>query len=228
MNRNNLAWLLFFAKPQTLCLVCMTLAQVNLQGNESWYDQKLEGWYYFEDSKPTQEKEPAIKAKTPEEAAKLAEQEKQKLKAVYGMLSDKQVLRYFHESVKKEGNAAHLLLQRLECRLDNIVYKLKFASTIFQAQQMVAHGHILVNGKKVDVRSFLVKPGMTISVKEKSKNMKGLKECVENTSRTVPEYLSLDEKNFSGELLSTPEADQIVLPLPINIALVCEFLAHTH
>lgn len=155
-------------------------------------------------------------------------EEKQKLKAVYGMLSDKQMLRYFHESVKKEGNAAHLLLQRLECRLDNLVYKLKLASTIFQAQQMVAHGHILVNGKKVDVRSFLVQPGMTISVKEKSKNIKGLKECVENTSRTVPEYLSLDEKNFSGQLLSTPEAEQIVLPLPINIALVCEFLAHTH
>lgn len=144
------------------------------------------------------------------------------------MLSDKQVLRYYHEAVKKEGNAAHLLLQRLECRLDNIVYKLKFASTIFQAQQLVAHGHILVDGKKVDIRSFEVKAGMTISIKEKSQNMKGLKENLENTSRTLPEYLSLDEKSFSGQLLSIPEADQIVLPLPVNISLVCEFLAHTH
>ena len=155
-------------------------------------------------------------------------EEKQKLKAVYGMLTDKQVLRYFHEAVKKEGNSAHLLLQRLECRLDNIVYKLKFGSTIFQAQQLVAHGHIQVNGKKVDIRSFEVKPGMTISVREKSRSMKGLKENIENSSRTVPDYLSLDEKSFSGQLLSTPEADQIVLPLPINISLVCEFLAHTH
>jgi len=155
-------------------------------------------------------------------------EEKQKLKAVYGMLTDKQVLRYFHESVKKEGNAAHLLLQRLECRLDNIVYKLKFASTIFQAQQLVAHGHILVNGKKVDIRSFEVKAGMTISIKEKSRNMKGLKENIENTARELPEYLSLDGGNFSGQLLSKPEADQIVLPLPINISLVCEFFAHTH
>jgi small subunit ribosomal protein S4 len=155
-------------------------------------------------------------------------EEKQKLKAVYGMLSDKQVLRYFQAAVKKEGNAAHLLLQRLECRLDNIVYKLKFASTIFQAQQLVAHGHILVDGKKVDIRSFCVQPGMTISVKEKSHNIKGLKAALENTSRTVPEYLSLDEKKFSGELLSTPGAEQITLPLPINIALVCEFLAHAH
>jgi ribosomal protein S4 len=69
---------------------------------------------------------------------------------------------------------------------------------------------------------------MTISVKEKSHNIKGLKAAIENTSRTLPEYLSLDEKKFSGKLLSTPGAEQITLPLPINIALVCEFLAHAH
>ena len=155
-------------------------------------------------------------------------EEKQKLKAVYGMLTDKQVLRYYHEAVQKEGNTAHLLLKRLECRLDNIVYKLKFGSTIFQAQQLVAHGHVLVDGKKVDIRSFEVKAGMTISIREKSQKFSWLKESVENNSRIVPEYLSLDEKNFSGQLLSVPEAEQIVLPLPINIALVCEFLAHTH
>lgn len=155
-------------------------------------------------------------------------EEKQKLKAIYGMLMDKQVLRYYHEAVKKEGNTAHLLLQRLECRLDNIVYKLKFGSTIFQAHQLISHGHVQVNGKKVDVRSFEVKAGMTISIKEKSHKLNWLKEAVENSSRTVPEYLSLDEKKFSGQLLSIPEAEQIVLPLPINIALVCEFLAHTH
>ncbi|NGX51258.1 MAG: 30S ribosomal protein S4 [Chlamydiae bacterium] len=155
-------------------------------------------------------------------------EEKQKLKAVYGMILDKQILRYYQEAVKKEGNTAHLLLQRLECRLDNIVYRLKLGSTIFQAHQLVAHGHVHVNGKKVDVRSFEVKAGMTISIREKSKSIKWIKESVENSSRTLPEYLSLDEKNLSGELISVPQADQIVLPLPINIALVCEFLAHTH
>ncbi|MCB1067427.1 MAG: conjugal transfer protein TraF [Chlamydiia bacterium] len=85
MNRKSLAWRFFFVKPQTLCLVCMTLAQFNLQGTASWYDQKFEGWYYFEDSKSPQEKEPAIKPKTPEEAAKLAELEKQKLKALLAL-----------------------------------------------------------------------------------------------------------------------------------------------
>ena len=155
-------------------------------------------------------------------------EEKQKLKAVYGMLTDKQLLRYYHESVQKQGNTAHLLLERLECRLDNIVYKLKLASTIFQAHQLVSHGHVLVDGKKVDVRSFLVKPGMTISNKKKSHNMKVVKDAVANTSREVPEYLSKDNKKMSGQLLSIPQVEQIVLPLPINIALVCEFLAHTH
>jgi len=155
-------------------------------------------------------------------------EEKQKLKAVYGMLTDKQLLLYYHESAKKVGNTAHLLLERLETRLDNIVYRLNFASTIFQAHQLVAHGHILVDGKKVDIRSFRVRPGMTISIKEKSQNMKVIKEAVANTSRTVPEYLSMDEKKMAGQLLSIPQVDQIVLPLPINIALVCEFLAHTH
>ena len=154
--------------------------------------------------------------------------EKQKLKAVYGMLTDKQLLRYYHEAVQRKGNTAHFLLERLECRLDNIVYKLNFASTIFQAHQLVGHGHVLVDGKKVDIRSFQVKSGMTISIKEKSQNMKGVKEAVANTSRTIPEYLLMDEKKFSGQLLSIPQVDQIMIPLPINIALVCEFLAHTH
>ena len=155
-------------------------------------------------------------------------EEKQKLKAAYGMITDKQLLRYYKEAVAKKGNTAHVLLERLETRLDNIVYKLKFASTVFQAHQLISHGHVLVNGKKLDIRSFHVKSGMTLSIKEKSQNIKYIKEAISNTSRTVPEYLSLDEKKFTGQLLSVPNVDQIILPLPINVALVCEFLAHTH
>jgi len=155
-------------------------------------------------------------------------EEKQKLKAVYGMILDKQMLRYYHEAVMKKGNTAHLLLQRLECRLDNIVYKLRFGHTIFQAQQLISHGHIRIDGKKVDVRSFKVNAGMTISIKDASKKLLWLQKSIENSSRPVPDYLSLDEKNFSGQLLTIPKAEEIPLPLPINIALVCEFLAHTH
>ncbi|MCK4934898.1 MAG: 30S ribosomal protein S4 [Simkaniaceae bacterium] len=154
--------------------------------------------------------------------------EKQKLSAVYGMLTLKQLLRYYHESVKKEGNTAHSLMERLECRLDQVVFKMQFATTIFHAHQLVAHGHVLVNGKKVSIRSFCVAPGMEISIKEKSHNIPSVKLAKENKSKEIPEYLSVDLDNYKGTMLSLPKYDQIILPLPINVPLVCEFLAHTH
>lgn len=155
-------------------------------------------------------------------------EEKQKLKAVYGMLSEKQLLRYFREAAEKQGNTAHLLLQRLEQRLDTLVYRLGFAATPFHAQQLVAHGHILVNGKKVDIRSYCVQPGSTISLKEKLKNNALIKQNVESGARELPEYLSFDAKSLTGTLTAAPDFEQISLPLPINVTLVCEFLAHTH
>src|ERR1700733_3126087 len=102
-------------------------------------------------------------------------EEKQKLKAIYGMISEKQLVKYYKEAARiGGGNTVNHLAEMLECRLDNVVYRLKFAGTIFGAHQLVSHGHILVDGKKVDRRSFHVKPGMVISVKEKSRNMKAI------------------------------------------------------
>ncbi len=153
--------------------------------------------------------------------------EQQKLKAVYGMLSRKQLIRYYKEAEQSKSNTPQAFMERLECRLDNVVYRLRFASTIFGAQQLVSHGHIFVDGKKVDRRSFHVRPGMVISVKPKSQNNPLIKQNIENTSRDLPEYISLDEGKFSGTLASVPHTDQIPLPLPINIPLICEFLAHS-
>jgi small subunit ribosomal protein S4 len=153
--------------------------------------------------------------------------EQQKLKAVYGMITRKQLVRYYKEASLSKENTPQAFIERLECRLDNVVYRLKFGNTIFAAQQLVAHGHILVNGKKVDRRSFLVLPGMKISVKPKSQQLTAVKSSQENASRALPEYLSLDEANFSGELLVPPALDQIPFPLPINVPLICEYLAHT-
>lgn len=152
-------------------------------------------------------------------------EEKQKLRAVYGMISQKQLLKYFKEATRKPGKTADLFLIELETRLDIVVYRLKFASTIFAAQQLVSHGHILVNGKRVDRRSFRVKPGMTISIREKSQKNTLIAQSIES-SREVPEYLTLDAAKFSGEFMQIPEADQIPIP-EINVPLVCEFLAHT-
>ena len=155
-------------------------------------------------------------------------EEQQKLKAVYGMLTQKQLVRYYKEAVNSKANTPQAFIERLECRLDNVVYRMKFGNTIFAAQQLVAHGHILVNGKKVDRRSFFVRPGMTISVKQKSQNMPLIKEAMASGARDIPEYVSVDPTQLSGQVLSTPHADQIPFPLPLNIPLICEFLAHTN
>lgn len=156
-------------------------------------------------------------------------EEKQKLKACYGMLLEKQLVKAFKEVATKKGSVAQMFLERFECRLDNMVYRMGFAKTIFAAQQLVAHGHVLVNGKKVDRRSFFLRPGMQVSLKEKSKNIQAVKEALESKDEsTLPSYISLDKANFKGELISSPEQDQIesVLPLPVNVSVVCEFLSH--
>ncbi len=153
--------------------------------------------------------------------------ERQKLKAVYGMLSQKQLVNAYKKALTRKGHTATLFLEHLECRLDNLVYRFRFASSIFGAQQLVSHGHVHVDGKKVDRRSFLVKPGMTVSIRSSSRQMKPVLIAQENISREIPGYLALAEDKFSGQLLTAPQLDQVPLPIPINIPLVCEFISHT-
>ncbi len=154
-------------------------------------------------------------------------QEKQKLKAIFGMISEKQLVNYYRKAVKEKGAPADNLARMLESRLDNVVYRLKLAPSIFAAQQLVAHGHVQVNGKKVDIRSFQVKPGMTISIREKSRNMPIIKSSIEDSSREIPSYYSLSAKDFSGQLLSVPTPADIPTPIEVDYLVVCEFLAHT-
>jgi len=154
-------------------------------------------------------------------------EEKQKLKAIYGMLSEKQLVGYYKKALQLAGNTAQNFAELLECRLDNIVYRLKFANTIFGAHQLVSHGHILVDGKKVDRRSFQVKPGMVVSIREKSRNMKAVVEAQDNPNRSVPEFLSHDKGNFSGQLLAKPAIEQMPWPVEIKLPDICDFLAHT-
>jgi small subunit ribosomal protein S4 len=153
-------------------------------------------------------------------------EEKQKLKAAYGMISEAQLRRYFGEAARRHQNTPELLIQRLECRLDNIVYRLRLAPTIFAAQQLVSHGHVSVNGKKVDIRSFEVRPGMEISIREKTKQNKIVSESVKNANRSLPEYLELNEGTMTGKLLSLPTLGSIPTPLEINVPMICDFIAH--
>ncbi len=152
--------------------------------------------------------------------------EKQKLKAAFGMLTETQLVKYYKEAARHHKNTPELLLQMLECRLDNVIYRLKFASTIFQAQQLVSHGHVYVNGRRVDRRSFQVVPGMVITIKEKSRKSKFVQQAIEGASRSVPAYLSQDAANFTGQLLALPSLAEIPLPLEVDIPMVCDFLAH--
>ena len=154
--------------------------------------------------------------------------ERQKLKAVYGLISQRQLVNTYKKALIRSGNTAHNFIDQLECRLDNIVYRLRFASSIFAAQQLVSHGHILVDGRKVDRRSFLVRPGMLVSIKPASCQIKAILVAQGTTNREIPEYLSLESDGHSGKLVTIPQMDQIPIPIPINIPLVCEFLAHTN
>lgn len=156
-------------------------------------------------------------------------EEKQKLKACYGMILEKQLVKAFKEVAAKQGNVTKMFLERFECRLDNMVYRMGFAKTIFAAQQLVSHGHVLVNGKRVDRRSFFLRPGMQVSLKEKSRKLRSVQESLEaKEESSLPSYISLDKANYKGELLVSPEQDQIEaqLPLPVNVSVVCEFLSH--
>lgn len=154
-------------------------------------------------------------------------EEKQKLKAIYGMLSEKQLVKYYKEALRIPGNTAENLAEMLECRLDTMVYRLKFGNTIFAAQQLVSHGHVLVNGKKVDRRSFQVKPGMTISIREKSRKVKAIGEAIDSPMREIPAYLTLDKEGMSGQLMAKPLQEQMPWPIELRLPEICDFLAHS-
>ncbi|MGG3955778.1 30S ribosomal protein S4 [Bhargavaea massiliensis] len=146
-------------------------------------------------------------------------QEKQKLRHMYGV-NERQFRKTFEEAGKMPGKHGENFLILLESRLDNLVYRLGFARTRRQARQLVNHGHILVDGSRVDIPSYRVKPGQTISVREKSRNLQIIKEALE-VNNFVPDYLTLDADKLEGTYTRLPERSE--LPAEINEALIVEF-----
>lgn len=147
--------------------------------------------------------------------------EKQKVKFIYGIL-EKQFHRYYVMATKKHGVTGEMLLQLLERRLDNVVFRLGFAKTRDEARQMVSHGHIIVNGAKVDIPSYLVKVGDVISIKEKSKTSTGIKLILaKNGDRAVPAWLEIDRDNFTGKVVALATKADIDYPVQEN--LIVEF-----
>lgn len=145
--------------------------------------------------------------------------EKQKIRFTYG-ISEKQLKKTFEKAGKLDGIHGENMLKLLESRLDNIVYRMGIASTRRAARQFVNHGHVNVNGKKVDIPSYQVKPGDVISVRENSKEHKAMKETLENINRNV-EYVSFDKNKLEGTYLRYPERSE--LSQEINESLVVEF-----
>jgi small subunit ribosomal protein S4 len=144
--------------------------------------------------------------------------EKQKAKFVYAVM-EKQFRKLYEEASRKEGVTGLNLLQYLERRLDNVVYRMGFASTRRQARQVVSHGHIAVNGRKVNIASYRVKAGDVVSVIENSKNLDIIKSSIEEA--TAPAWIELDKANFAGKILQNPTKDD--MDFEIDEALIVEF-----
>jgi len=139
--------------------------------------------------------------------------EKQKLRRVYGMLEG-QFRRTFDEANRRKGVTGENLLQLLELRLDNVVFSLGFATSRTQARQLLRHGHVLVDGRRVNIPSFRVKPGMEISLREKSRKLAQIEEAVDFAQgRGVPAWLELDAANLTGKVVEAPSREDIRFPI---------------
>ena len=145
--------------------------------------------------------------------------EKQKAKFVYGVV-EKQFYKLYEEASRKDGVTGENLVQYLERRLDNVVYRLGFVKTRKQARQVVSHGHILINGKRVNIASYRVKAGDVVAIAEASKNIAIIKEAVEE-GKSVPSWLEMDAAKFAGKVIQNPNRD--VVDFELNEALIVEF-----
>ena len=150
---------------------------------------------------------------------------KQKLKGYYGNLTEKQFKSTYQEAARRKGNASENLIALLESRLDAIVYRAKFVPTVFAARQFVNHGHVLVNGKRVNIASYRCKVGDVVSVRERSRNMALVLEAIQSGERDVPDYIEVDGKGLSAKFIRTPDLAEVPYPVKMEPNLIVEFYA---
>ena len=150
---------------------------------------------------------------------------KQKLKGYYGNLTEKQFSRIYTEAARRKGNTSENLIGLLESRLDAVVYRSKFVPTPFAARQFVNHGHVLVNGKRVNIASYVCKVGDVISVRERSRNMALVLEALQSQERDTPDYLEVDAKGMAAKYVRVPELAEVPYPVKMEPNLVIEFYA---
>ena len=150
-------------------------------------------------------------------------QAKQRLKFYYGNMNERQFRNVYRKALQKKGNTTENLVGYLESRLDTIIYRAKFATTVFSARQLINHGHVRVNGKKVNIPSYLVKSEDTVDIKEKSKDMTVIAGSLVSKEREVPEYIQMDEKNRKAKLIRVPKFSEIPYPTIMEPNLVIEY-----
>ena len=147
----------------------------------------------------------------------------QKLKAYYGNINERQFRNIYRKALSKRGDTTENLIALLESRLDTVIYRGKFAPTVFAARQLINHGHIKVNKKKVNISSYLVKETDVIEIREKSKKLNVIDGAMQSKERDVPEYIQLDDKNKSVKLVRIPKFAEVPYPVIMEPSLVIEY-----
>jgi small subunit ribosomal protein S4 len=148
---------------------------------------------------------------------------KQKLKGYYANIGERQFRRLYEEAARRKGDTGENLIELLERRLDAVVYRMKFVMTPFAARQFVNHGHIRVNGKRVNIASYQVKDGDTIEVKDKSKQLVVVLEATKSPERDVPDYIEVDHDKMRGRFVRAPKLADVPYPVSMEPNLVVEF-----
>ncbi|MDD2324969.1 MAG: 30S ribosomal protein S4 [Alphaproteobacteria bacterium] len=148
---------------------------------------------------------------------------KQRLRGYYGNIGEKQFHRYYEEAMRRKGDNGENLIQLLERRLDAVVYRMKFSATVFGSRQLVNHGHVMVNGKRVNISSYQVKEGDVIELRGKAKQMATVLIAAELTERDVPDYITVDHKEMKGTFVRVPSMDEVPYPVQMEPNLVVEY-----
>ena len=148
---------------------------------------------------------------------------KQKLKGYYGNIGEKQFKKYYQEAVRRKGDTGLNLIGILESRMDALLYRSKLAPTVFAARQLINHGHVMLNGKRCNIASVMLKPGDVIQLKDKVKEIPAVLEAIASTERDVPEYVEADHDKRSASMVRIPSLDEVPYPVQMEPNLVVEY-----
>jgi len=150
-------------------------------------------------------------------------QAKQKLKFYYGNINERQFRNIYKKAINKKGNSTENLVGLLERRLDTVVYRAKFANTVFSSRQLINHGHVVVNGKRVNIPSYQLKEEDSVEIREKSKNLNSVEVSLASKERETPDYIQIDPKIKKAKFLRIPTLSEIPYPIVMEPSLVIEY-----